>query len=218
MMRWRAISAAAAPTCESGKPFMLRQPWPRQPRRPHEPPPFSHGSPVLLARFRPAGTGVWLGLYLKDGAKLLAAGTDEIPAGFSPNAFIRVSSSGTVTIMAKNPEVGQGVKTSLPMIVAEELDVDWKAVTVEQADLDHRFSGQVAGGSTSTPNNWDDLRRAGAAGRQMFIAAAAQTWNVPEADCSTMSGAVYHRSTGRRLTYAQLVPKAATLPAPADRK
>ncbi len=162
-----------------------------------------------------AGTGVWLGLYLKDGAKLLAAGTDEIPAGFSPNAFIRVSSSGTVTIMAKNPEVGQGVKTSLPMIVAEELDVDWKAVTVEQADLDHRFSGQVAGGSTSTPNNWDDLRRAGAAGRQMFIAAAAQTWNVPEADCSTMSGAVYHRSTGRRLTYAQLVPKAATLPAPA---
>jgi isoquinoline 1-oxidoreductase beta subunit len=161
-----------------------------------------------------AGTGVLLGLYLKDGAKLLAANGEEIPAGFSPNAFIRISSTGAVTIVSKNPEIGQGIKTSLPMIVAEELDVDWKAVTVEQADLDRRFTRQVAGGSTSTPTNWDDLRHAGAAGRQLLIAAAAQTWNVPESECSTLSGTVVHGPTGRKLTYAQLVTKAAALPAP----
>jgi isoquinoline 1-oxidoreductase beta subunit len=161
-----------------------------------------------------AGTGVLLGLYLKDGARLLATDVEKVPGGFSPNAYIRIGANGAVTIIAKNPEVGQGVKTSFPMIVAEELDVDWKSVTVEQADLDRRFTRQVAGGSMSTPIDWDGLRRAGAAGRQMLITAAARTWNVPESECSTMSGVVYHRPTGRKIAYAKLVATAATLPAP----
>jgi isoquinoline 1-oxidoreductase beta subunit len=154
-----------------------------------------------------AGGGLLLSAHLES--------AEAADAAFEPNAFIRIASDGAVTIISKNPEVGQGIKTSLPMLIAEELDVDWKSVKVEQAMADEaKYGVQVAGGSTSTPNNWDDLRRVGAAGRQMLVTAAAQTWDVPATECYAASGAVIHRSSGRKLLYGQLVDKAATVPAP----
>src|SRR6185436_19994640 len=128
---------------------------------------------------------------------------------FVPNAFVKINSKGMITIMAPNPEVGQGVKTSLPMLVAEELDVDWETLVIEQAPLDvNKYKRQVAGGSGSTPNSWESFRQAGAAVRYVLRQAAAQKWNVPITEVTTEKGFVIHQASGKRLSYG-LLAKAA---------
>jgi isoquinoline 1-oxidoreductase beta subunit len=163
-----------------------------------------------------AGGGIMLGTYLKfgDAADAIAATTSGAADGVL-NAFIRITPDGIVTIVAKNPEIGQGVKTMLPMLIAEELDVDWKNVRIEQASLDTtKFQQQSAGGSTATPTNWMPMRQVGAAARAMLVAAAAQTLSVAESELETSAGVVIHKSSNRRLTYGQLVDKASTMTAP----
>lgn len=156
--------------------------------------------------------GTWLTVGTVDGHASTTSGTR---ADFAPNAFIRISTDGTIVIIAKNPEVGQGVKTMLPMLIAEELDVPFERITIEQAMSDPAAYGQqFAGGSLSTPMNWEPLRRAGAAGRQLLIAAAAQALGVAESELTTGGAAVHHHASRRRLTYAELAARAATLPAP----
>ncbi|MGB7845796.1 MAG: xanthine dehydrogenase family protein molybdopterin-binding subunit [Candidatus Acidiferrum sp.] len=163
-----------------------------------------------------AGGGFVLAYHFDAVPDVLAMSSQAPPApALSPHAFIHLASDGVVTLVAKNPEVGQGVKTMLPMLIAEELDVDWKSVKIEQGDVDFaKYGLQVAGGSTATPNNWIPMRQVGAAGRQMLISAAAQTWSVPESECSTLSGRVLHKQTNRSLGYGELAAKAAQLPPP----
>ena len=157
------------------------------------------------------GGGMLIGLYFKP--TIFGQGQQRvIPV---PNSFIRIAADDIVTIISKNPEIGQGVKTSLPMMIADELDVDWKNVRVEQANYDAtKYSNQSAGGSTATPQAWNPMRRVGAAARAMLITAAAQTWHVPETELTTSSGNVIHQKTKRVLSYGKLASVAATLTPP----
>jgi isoquinoline 1-oxidoreductase subunit beta len=131
------------------------------------------------------------------------------------NVFIRIDPDGQVRITAKNPEIGQGVKTMLPMLIAEELDVSWDRVEVEQASFDPvAFAGQFAGGSNATPQNWLPMRQVGAAARLMLVTAAAERWGVPAGECETEAGTVRHAASGREASYGELAGRAASVPPP----
>ena len=141
----------------------------------------------------------------------------ESPAAAGLTAFVEIAPDGTVTIASKNMEIGQGVKTALPMLVAEELDADWTRVRVVEAPFDEaRFGSQGVGGSTSVWESWLPLRRAGAAARQMLVTAAAARWRVDPDSLRTEAGVVIHPRSGRRAPYGALAAAAARLPVPED--
>ncbi|MBS1801894.1 MAG: xanthine dehydrogenase family protein molybdopterin-binding subunit [Acidobacteria bacterium] len=157
-----------------------------------------------------AGGGFMLGLYDRPWARAQGAAPQ-----LTPDTFIRIAPDGMVTIMARGPEIGQGVRTMLPMLIAEELDADWNKVHVEQADLDEaKYGPQFAGGSMSTPIGWEPLRRVGAAGRLMLLAAAAEQWRVPVGECSTDAGKVIHAGSGKSAGYGELADRAAKIAPP----
>jgi isoquinoline 1-oxidoreductase beta subunit len=152
------------------------------------------------------------------GFEMLAKAIPEVAADevlFTPNAYLVIDPKGIVTLMAPNPEIGQGVKTALPMLLAEELDVDWKKVVVTQAPFDAvKYGNQSAGGSGAVRSRWESARKAGAIARHMLVAAAAQTWNVPVEECYTETGFVIHKPSGRKLNYGELTEKASAMPVP----
>lgn len=134
------------------------------------------------------------------------------------NAYLAISPSGTVTIFSPNPEIGQGIKTAFPIIVAEELDADWEKVKVEQSPLDtKKFERQLTGGSGAIRHSWERLRKAGATARALLIEAAAQQWGVPASECNAQKGMVVH-SSGKKLSYGDLAVAASKLPVPKEVK
>jgi isoquinoline 1-oxidoreductase beta subunit len=161
----------------------------------------------FLAVGAAAGAGLVIGFYLPHGS---ASGTT-----FAPNAFLKITPDGKITILVARSEMGQGVHTSLPMILAEELEADWKRITIEQAGANPTLYGdQQTGSSASLRISWDPLRKAGAAAREMLIIAAALEWGVPRSGCTAENSFIVHAASNRRLSYGQLAAKAAALPIP----
>lgn len=165
-----------------------------------------------------AGGGLLIGFYLPGMSRLAEAAASK---EFAPNAFVRIGTDGHITVIVNHSEMGQGVYTALPMLLAEELDADWSKVGYEPAPVDpvynHPVFGiQMTGGSTSVWSSFEQFRKAGAAARAMLIAAAAQQWNVDAASCATSAGKVLHSASGRSLTYAELAESAAKLTPPAQ--
>lgn len=163
-----------------------------------------------------AGGGLALGFYLPSKEEPLAAVPPNGNA-FAPNAWLKIDKDGITTITVARSEMGQGVRTSLPMIVAEELEADWSKVRIAPALADPKTYGDMTtGGSTSVRRSWETLRKAGAIAREMLITAAAQNWHIDRATCHAENGVVIHPPSGRRATYGQLVENAAKLPVPTE--
>src|SRR6201997_3989243 len=156
-----------------------------------------------------AGAELVIGFYLPH-----QAGSPE--ESFSPNAYLRITPNNQVTIVVARSEMGQGVRTALPMILAEELEADWKQIEIEQAGASTLFGDQSTGGSASIRTTWDPMRKAGATAREMLISAAALTWGVSRSGCAAEAGHIKHAASNRSLSYGDLVAKASTLPIPAD--
>src|SRR5438105_12381096 len=163
-----------------------------------------------------AGGGILIGFYTENGLLAQQRGAAPSVTPINPNTYIKIHPDNTFTIVAKNPETGQGIKNALPMIIADEFDVDWKQVKLEQAELDQKYGNdagipnvrQNEGGSTAIPQNYTAMRNVGATARAMMVAAAAQTWSVPESELTTGSGVVTHAKSKRTVKYALLTEKA----------
>jgi isoquinoline 1-oxidoreductase beta subunit len=163
---------------------------------------------TFLGTSAAAGAGLLIGVYLPSRAE---GQTDQT---FSPNAYLRIASDGKITIVVARTEMGQGVWTSLPMILAEELEADWKQIVIEQAGASTLFGDQTTGGSASVRTTWDPMRKAGAQAREMLISAAAQEWNVARESCKAENSFIVHTASDRKLGYGALAEKAGKLPVP----
>lgn len=162
--------------------------------------------------------------FLKNGALGAAALALPIPlfgqagklaaAPFAPSQWLRIGADGRTVLVVAHSEMGQGVRTSLAMILAEELEADWKTVVIEQASPGPNYTNTGTGGSDSVESSWKPLREAGAAAREMLVEAAANKWGVPASDCRAEMGAVIHSASGRKASYGELVAAAAALPVP----
>lgn len=159
-----------------------------------------------------ASGGFALAMYVPHPAR---AAIEKSAAAAQLNAFVKIGTDGRITIFAHNPEIGQGIKTSLPMVVAEELGARWQDVDVVQSPIDEKtFGRHYVGGSTTIPRCFDQMRRVGAGARTMLISAAAQRWAVPASECRSKDSAIVHAPSGRTLEFAKLAARAATQPVP----
>jgi len=162
------------------------------------------------------GGGLVLGFswFGSDAAPVILNSSTVADLNF--NSYLSIATDGTITILSPNPELGQNVMTSFPMIVADELDADWNKVKVIQAPLDKKFDRQLTGGSGAIPHSWKRLRTAGATARYLLIAAAAKKWNVDASECTTENSFVIHTKTGNKLSYGELAEDASKITVPAD--
>ena len=160
-----------------------------------------------------AGTGLVIGFNVFGKQ---SKGGKGGASSFAPNAWVRIDADNTVTIQVGKSEMGQGVMTALPMLLAEELDADWSKVRVEQPNADVQYGDQLTDGSSSVSDSFSPMRDAGSVARALLIAAAAQTWGVKQSTCRTEKSMVIHIPTGKRLPYGDLVGLASTLPMNAD--
>jgi isoquinoline 1-oxidoreductase subunit beta len=162
-----------------------------------------------------AGGGVIIGMYAPDVLAQGGRGGPQIPWSLAPVDYITVHPDNTFTILAKNPETGQGIRTALPQIIADEFDIDWSQVKIQQADLNPKYGPQFEGGSRAMPTNYDPMRQVGAGGRLMMVNAAADMWSVPASELTTGSGTVKHAKSNRTATYASLASRVASMTPPA---
>jgi isoquinoline 1-oxidoreductase beta subunit len=163
-----------------------------------------------------SGGGLFLASYVPLQNVIAKPGDD--PKIFTPSVFLKIDSNGVVTIIVHRSEMGQGVKTALPMLIAEELEVDWDNIIIEQADADRKYGSQTTGGSTSIRRSWEPLRVAGATARVMLITVAATRWNVSIENCYAENGFVINLLNNEKLSYGDLVDEASKLEIPQDVK
>lgn len=181
---------------------------------------ISHGRRSFIKTSALAGGGLMVGFSWLASCKPTPEQLLAMPKEwFKINGFLKIGDNGVVTIMSPNPEIGQNVKTSMPMIVAEELDVDWKNVIVEQAPLDTSiFTRQLAGGSQSIRHGWESLRMAGATAREMLKQAAAKAWGVAVSEITTDAGVIHHKNSGKTATFGEMASAAANIEVPKEVK
>lgn len=165
-----------------------------------------------------AGGGLVLGFNWFSAEAAPAMVSNAAAGGIGFNSYLSIATDGTITIMSPNPELGQNIMTSFPMVVAEELEADWKKVKVLQANLDNKYDRQLTGGSGAVPHSWKLLRNAGATAKFMLIEAAAKKWSVPASECTAANGFVLHARTGKKLSYGELAEAASKVPVPANVK